>query len=275
MVGVAVRAPGRARPGVSLLLGVAVITVGLGPPSGDAPHHATIDVRAVADDPSRSAAGDWVPWLEGETGLPYRLLDPAVVVEIAPEVVAAVGIRPVEEGFTVLNGVGGSAVHVRVRAAGRRADPSAGWRVVLDHCRDRPDDHAYVDPRVVRRDQLAAWVGSGAIVLCTRATDLAPRRLSALLAHELGHVLGLGHLCQGAACRHSGRTSDPCGYMFPSAHPCQDPASVADVVAALYPAPSPDRRSPGDGDRTAWSSPSEEAAARASAPATAAPPATA
>lgn len=202
------------------------------------PHPTTrpvVDVVRLAEDPTRAGHGDWTPWREPGTGLPFRLEDPRLTFSIDPAVAETVGADPVAAGLVAFNGVAGSGLHVTVDAA---PDGAARWRVELDPCRDRPaDDRAHVVVDVVDRDRGGAWVGAGTIRLCPSAIDLSAAHVRALLAHELGHVLGFGHLCAGRSCPRVGRRPRPCTLMFPSAHPCQDPMALADVVAALYPAP--------------------------------------
>lgn len=193
-----------------------------------------VDVVRLAEDPTHAGHGDWTPWREPGTGLPLRLTDPRLTFSIDPAVTGTVGADPVTDGLSAFNGVAGSGLHVTVDAA---ADAAARWRVELDPCRDRPaDERAHVVVDVVHRDRGGAWVGAGAIRLCPSAIDLSAAHVRALLAHELGHVLGFGHLCAGRSCLRAGRHPRPCTLMFPSAHPCQDPMALADVVAALYPA---------------------------------------
>lgn len=212
---------------------LALVTTTGGPQPAARP---VVDVVRLAEDPTHVGHGDWTPWREPGSGLPFRLTDPRLTFSIDPAVTETVGADLVADGLSAFNGVAGSGVHVTVHAA---PDAAARWRVELDPCHGRPvDERAHVVVDVVDRDRGGAWVGAGTIRLCPSALDLSAPHVRALLAHELGHVLGFGHLCAGRSCVRAGGRPRPCALMFPSAHPCQDPMALADVVAALYPAQS-------------------------------------
>lgn len=89
-------------------------------------------------------------------------------------------------------------------------------------------------------DANGAWADTARIEVCSGLAARSRPYVRHLLAHELAHLLGLGHLCDDPECWPLDRPVDSCEFMHPSVHPCQDLASVRALLPRLYP-----RRDPG------------------------------
>lgn len=205
----------------------ALACLSLPPPVANAPH-APVDPVALA---RATTERHWVPWIHPASGRPYRLLDPHLTVAIDPVTVSRVGRRPLVAGLTAFNDVPGSAVHVTLPAEPSTADVEV--REVP--CPKLHDKQGLARPHVDRVDTRAAWVDRGRIEVCPRLGERSRHYIRHLMAHELAHLLGFGHLCDEAGCWPLDRHPDPCEFMHPSVHPCQDPEDLRAALPALYP----------------------------------------
>jgi hypothetical protein len=191
--------------------------------------HIGVDVVAVAHATPRP---DWVPLIHVETGRPYRLLDPHLTVAIAPSVTEHLSHEWLAAGLTVFNDVPGSAVEVVVTAEVDTADIG----VVVVPCRRLPGGNlGRVRLHVDAVDAHAAWVDTARIEVCPRLAERSRHFVRHLVAHELAHVLGLGHLCLDPGCWPLDRRPQPCEFMYPSVHPCQDIDIIRADLPTLYP----------------------------------------
>lgn len=222
------------RATVAMLAALLCLTLAAPAPAGPepTPPHARVDVVAVAHavtDP------DWVPWIDDDTGRPYRLLDPRLAVAIDPSITDHVGRQPIVAGLTAFNDVPGSAVDVSVTADLHAADV----RVVEVPCQRLDGKQGRARPHVLRSDDRAAWVGTARIEVCRSLREQSRHYARHLMAHELAHVLGIGHLCEQSDCWPLDRRPHPCEFMRPSVHPCQDLDSVRAALPTLYPGGAP------------------------------------
>lgn len=196
-------------------------------PVANAPH-VEVDPVALA---RATTEPHWVPLIHRGSGRPYRLLDPHLTVAIDPATIARVGRPPLVAGLTAFNDVPGSAVHVTVVSELDNADVEV--REVP--CPQLHDKQGQARPHVDHIDTRGAWVDRARIDVCSRLGERSGHYVQYLMAHELAHLLGFGHLCDEPHCWPLGRRPDPCEFMHPSVHPCQDLGNVRTALSALYP----------------------------------------
>lgn len=221
---------------ILLVTCLTAIVPGTEPGSGSAGPTGVIDHAAIDVEGLRAATvrRTWAPWLDPRSGRPYRLLEPRPVFQVGPRLLRRFDLGPLADGLQSFDHTPGSALDVELEV-GSRSD--AAWRITAAPCPGDDGQLAQAEPRVAYLDAAGAWVDGAEIVLCLAAAERSGRLIRHVVAHELAHVLGLGHTCGGSRCRAGDAGADPCTFMYPTVHPCQEPAELRPVVAALYPAP--------------------------------------
>lgn len=187
--------------------------------------------------PFHDAQGRAGTWVVADSRLPLKLV-------LEREVVDRFGEQALRDGLEVWNGVPGSRFGVEVvgvvvqHHTSKRRDGVS--RVFVDRT-DCDGDYlarAHLYPREVveRHGRLGVFIEEVDIGICER---MGADRLAGVLRHELGHVAGLGHLCDpGEECHvpemgHDNR----CRVMFPAAYSCQEPTFGDEMgLMHLYPA---------------------------------------
>lgn len=203
-------------------------------PVGDrtTPPRPHVDVRFVTH-PYRSASGVPGVWKVTERALPLQFT-------VQRDVVDRYGLEAVREGLGSWNATRGSDFALDVIAVSdeemdhRRRDGVN--RVFLDRrtCGDRflARAHLFTADSEVRGDSAVSWVEEVDIGICER---LAPERLPWVLRHEVGHIVGLGHLCDyGSECWLPDMSPDnQCRVMSPASYLCQE-LTAADRDGLVY-----------------------------------------
>lgn len=202
------------------------------------PPHRRVDVIELASTTDRQ----WAPWVDSRSGRPYRVIDPHLAVTVDPVVVEHVGLQAILEGLQAFNDIPGSAVHVDVDL-GPASD--AAWRLTMRDCADLGEHEGRTRLAVASMDRFGAWVDGATMEVCPTVRERSHHFIRHLLAHELAHVLGLGHVCNEPECWPSDDRVDPCEFMSPSVHPCQDLDQLRPVLKSLYPAASRPSPPPG------------------------------
>lgn len=182
-------------------------------------------------------SGDEGIWRLSPTVLPLRF-------RVERNVVERYGADAVRDAVAVWNGLPGSrfsatAATVTDSGIARRARDGVS-RIFLDRhdCDGRYLARAHIWRGVEdrRTGTPVTWVTEVDIGICER---LDQARFASVLRHELGHVAGLGHLCDaGAECWTPVLAEDNrCRVMNPAAYACQElaPGDVAGL-RYLYPA---------------------------------------
>lgn len=203
-------------------------------PVGDrtSPPRPHVDVRFVTH-PYRSATGVPGVWKVTERALPLEFT-------VQQDVVERYGLEPVQQGLTSWNATRGSDFAIRVVAVSdeemdhRRRDGVN--RVFLDRrtCGDRflARAHLFTADSEVRGDTAVSWVEEVDIGICERLTA---ERIPWVLRHEVGHIIGLGHLCDyGSDCWLPEMSPDNhCRVMSPASYLCQE-LTAADRDGLVY-----------------------------------------
>lgn len=214
------------RPAVSTHVGVGDRTT---PPP---PH---VDVR-FATLPFTSATGVPGIWKVTDRALPLRF-------SLEREVADRYGADAVRAGLTSWNATQGSDFSLLVdelidEGVDRRRRDGVN-RIFLDRrsCGERflARAHLYPASSEVRGDHAVSWVEEVDIGICER---LEPDRISWVLRHEVGHIIGLGHLCDyGSDCWSPEMSPDNhCRVMSPASYLCQElTAADRDGLVYLHP----------------------------------------
>lgn len=184
--------------------------------------------------PYTSPSGDTGVWVLSSTALPLRLT-------VQSDVVDRFGLETLRAAVTVWNGAPGSTfaanlTHLSEGDVHERARDGVS-RIFLDRvdCSERPylaRAHMYPAEVESRAGRTVAWVDEVDIGICDRLT---PDRLHSVIRHELGHVAGLGHLCDaGSDCYSPAFDPDNrCRTMHPAAYGCQEIAA-GDLAGLAY-----------------------------------------
>lgn len=206
-------------------------------PIGDrtTPPRPHVDVRFVTH-PYRSPSGVAGVWKVTERALPLEFT-------VQRDVVERYGLDAVREGLTSWNATKGSDFALSVGNVSdeemdhRRRDGVN--RVFLDRrtCGERflARAHLFTADSEVRGDSAVSWVEEVDVGICER---LAPERLPWVLRHEVGHIVGLGHLCDyGSECWLPEMSPDNhCRVMSPASYLCQElTAADRDGLVYLHP----------------------------------------
>lgn len=191
-----------------------------------------VDVRFVTH-PYQSASGVPGVWKVTERALPLEFT-------VQRDVVDRYGLDAVREGLTSWNVTRGSDFAIRIVAVSdeemdhRRRDGVN--RVFLDRrtCGERflARAHLFTADAEVRGDRAVSWIEEVDVGICERLT---PDRLAWVLRHEVGHIVGLGHLCDyGSECWLPEMSPDNhCRVMSPASYLCQE-LTAADRDGLVY-----------------------------------------
>lgn len=217
----------------------------LDPPAGRPPvpptlpgehRHATPPARTTGDWVSGVVAGQQV--LIADDALPWTWwLDPAVAARAGADVVA--------EAVAAWDGVPGSrwaTAHAGEHAIDRpRADGRS--TIFAERSCDElttANTYLYTDGGIGadRYGRAATQILEADIGICPRADD--PQRIALAIRHEIGHVVGLAHLCDpDEDCWRDGMGSGPhgCSVMYWQARTCQTTLSEGErqALVELYP----------------------------------------
>lgn len=246
---------GRARvPAVALTIALAVgLTLAAAPsplvsgprpaistrvPVGDrtTPPPAHVDVR-FATLPFTSVDGVPGVWKLTQRALPLEFT-------VEREVAERYDPKGVREALAVWNETDGSDFEATLTAVTEegvdRRQRDGVNRIFLDRrsCGERFLARAHLWPaeKEVRGDSSVAWIEEVDIGICER---LDRDRLPWVLRHEIGHVIGLGHLCDyGSECWLPEMSPDNhCRVMSPASYVCQElTAADRDGLVYMHPA---------------------------------------
>jgi hypothetical protein len=206
-------------------------------------------VDGAARWPAPPAIADHVsaPMMHRRTGLPVRLAGPAPRLDLHVEqsVVDRYGIEPVEAAVERWSSVRGARLDVRLVGIvddGVERNVFDGVNRIFMNMRTcvRPElAKVHVDARVVddRFDQQVVHLHEANIGLCP---NLRPELVEAVIAHEIGHAVGFGHLCDAddrhVCMRPSEDESKRCRVMYSAATTCQTWDERDEIaVRRLYP----------------------------------------
>lgn len=170
----------------------------------------------------------WSDGVVSTSVIPHEQLPLRMVVE--EEVVAAIGTQTIAEGLSGWNGIAGSrfsaslagSVDDRVREA--RADGVN--RIFLDDaCRGEELGWGYVNRSTIenRYGSRGGYTVDADIGLCRRVLE-RPESVASTVRHELGHLMGLGHVTE--PCRVMSERNGNCDHMS---------AAERDAARYLYP----------------------------------------
>ncbi|MDP9021766.1 MAG: hypothetical protein M3N57_03520, partial [Actinomycetota bacterium] len=164
-----------------------------------------------------------VPWSDGVVTtavIPAEQLPLSMVVE--SEVADRLGLDRIRQGIEGWNGIPGSRFGARVAgvvSTGARSAQNDGvHRIFLDG-RCQGDELAWGYLNGIRAERRYGTTGSytvdGDIGVCSRLLN-SPGKTASTLRHELGHLLGLGHI--DASCRIMSARHDSCESMTAADH---------------------------------------------------------
>lgn len=179
-----------------------------------------------------------------------RLEEPTLTVTPTRQIIDEFGPDLLRDGLHRLDRAGGSRFRVRVdwsapddRDVQFAADD--GHNVITFDPAGCGAAHGHVGVAKLHRTPLRTeqvqYTSGGDIALCPGwSVADRPRRAAVLLAHEIGHLAGLAHVCPDRETAPCGRVTGPASawdqLMFPLAHHTQTSTDIAGAtLARLYP----------------------------------------